>query len=139
MDSASSLSAPSCPSRTPGLTTDFCSEQNALAQKLVFEDQGLSFSVGGGGEASDPAALDKDYDTPAVWMEDLCQIEVEGLRYVGGLDISFVDDSTDEQASDPDVEGSNTALEVTKADVKEPDAYATIVVLEFPSLKVCTF
>ncbi|KAG8878829.1 hypothetical protein FRB98_005973 [Tulasnella sp. 332] len=115
------------------LITKWTAQQNALAQKLIFEDQGLSFSVEG---KSTDATLDgTDYDTPAVWVEDLSQIQVEGLHYVGGLDISFVDNSLDETASNTAAERNHLVLNNATTS-NEPDAYATMVVLEFPSLKL---
>ncbi|KAG8926501.1 hypothetical protein FRC02_008854 [Tulasnella sp. 418] len=94
-------------------------EQNQQARQLVFEDDNLGFAVTSTAEgADDPERLGgTDYDEPTVWTEDLEQISVTGLKYVGGLDISFVDEAT--AAKDP----------------SHPDAYAAIVVLEYPSLE----
>lgn len=90
-------------------------EQAALASELVFEDaEDLSFTAKPpkDGENKNTGA---DYAIPTVHTESISEIQVEGLKYVGGLDISYVDD--------PPTDG-------------EPDAYATIVVLSFPKLEV---
>jgi hypothetical protein len=72
-----------------------------------------------------------DYDTPNVNLYDPKGVVVEGLKYVGGLDISFVgNDSTE----DPKDDNANAASNPERV---ESDAYATLVVMEFPSFEVC--
>jgi hypothetical protein len=64
-----------------------------------------------------------------VHNEDPKAFTVSGLRYVGGLDISFIAQEG-ESAETMDFPGHNAS------DPNVPDAYAVITVMEYPSLSV---
>ncbi|KAG9007984.1 hypothetical protein FRB94_008309 [Tulasnella sp. JGI-2019a] len=126
------------PQDRDALIIKWTAEQRTLARRLIFKDHDLSFSVVR--LLSDAVPDDgEDYDTPDVRVEDPSHIQVDGLRYVGGLDISFVEDTgegqdADEKTGDSKHERDREGQE--SRSTKEPDAFATVVVLEYPSLKV---
>ncbi|KAB5590518.1 RNA polymerase rpb8 domain-containing protein [Ceratobasidium theobromae] len=97
-------------------------KQRELQKKAIFDDHDLSFHVAPPKSIVPPG--EPDHDEPIVRNEDPKAFTVSGLKYVGGLDISFVTQEEDtgehvgHNASDPSV----------------PDAYAVITVLEYPTL-----
>ncbi|GAB1518865.1 hypothetical protein RhiTH_001930 [Rhizoctonia solani] len=105
-------------------------EQVGLQQNAIFEDHKLSFHTSPpitsikSSEAEAP-----DYDDPTVRNEDPKAFTVSGLRYVGGLDISFIAQEG-ESAETVGSPGHNAS------DPNVPDAYAVITVLEYPSLSL---
>ncbi|KAG8899994.1 hypothetical protein FRC01_010299, partial [Tulasnella sp. 417] len=104
------------------LREKWTSEQMDLARECKFYDDELPFTVSS--ETMDEeGSSGEDFDEPAVRSENVETINVEGLSYVGGLDISFV-------GSEDAVSGNKEGAEGL------PDAYATIAVLEYPSLKL---
>ncbi|KZT52066.1 hypothetical protein CALCODRAFT_487402 [Calocera cornea HHB12733] len=109
-------------------------EQLALRQSLIFDDRDLSFSVKVSPE-DDPQGRDdyRDFDVPHVHHIDPSGLGISGLRYVGGLDISFV---SHPESATKDVEGSHGPHEEVVIGVDEADAYATLVVVEYPSLEL---
>lgn len=99
------------------------SEQKDLARECKFYDD-LPFNITSKTTAEDVSG-GEDFNEPVVHSESTDAIAVEGLNYVGGLDISFV--------AGEDVTSGNK-----EGHAGLPDAYATIAVLEYPSLKVST-
>ncbi|KAG9049803.1 hypothetical protein FS837_009103 [Tulasnella sp. UAMH 9824] len=98
------------------------SEQMDLARECKFYDDELPFSVTSK-TVNEEDCSGEDFEDPVLRSERVEAIDVEGLSYVGGLDISFV--------------GSEDATSGKKEDAEGlPDAYATIAVLEYPSLKL---
>lgn len=107
-------------------------KQSELQQKAIFEDHDLSFHTNPLGTPAKPN--EADYDDPAVYNEDPKAFTVSNLRYVGGLDISFIAQEGGDSVESTDVPGHNAS------DPNLPDAYAVITVLEYPSLSVsCTY
>ncbi|KIO30865.1 hypothetical protein M407DRAFT_222543 [Tulasnella calospora MUT 4182] len=98
------------------------SEQMDLARECKFYDDELPFSVTSK-TTPEEGSSGEDFDEPVVRSESIGTIDVEGLNYVGGLDISFV-------GSEDATGGSKEGTEGL------PDAYATIAVLEYPSMKL---
>lgn len=118
------------------------SEQQTLAKNLIFRDHELSFTVSTSSPAEDSASREDgdDFDVPIVHEEDLEAIRVDGLKFVGGLDISFVEEE-DNQTHDTNLASLNIGDDIPTVDsgssgATAPDAYATVVVLGYPSLKV---
>ncbi|CAE6407893.1 unnamed protein product [Rhizoctonia solani] len=104
-------------------------EQVELQQKAIFEDHNLCFHTSPPRGSIEPDKAAPDYDDPTVHNEDPKTFTVSGLRYVGGLDISFIAQE-DESAETMDFPGHNAS------NPNVPDAYAVITVLEYPSLSV---
>ncbi|CEL57662.1 Endonuclease V OS=Homo sapiens GN=ENDOV PE=2 SV=1 [Rhizoctonia solani AG-1 IB] len=105
-------------------------EQVELQKNAVFEDHNLSFHTSPPGVSIKPDATGaSDYDDPTVHNEDPKAFTVSGLRYVGGLDISFIAQEG-ESAETMDFPGHNAS------DPNVPDAYAVITVMEYPSLSL---
>ncbi|KAG8951993.1 hypothetical protein FRC04_005326 [Tulasnella sp. 424] len=97
------------------------SEQKDLARECKFYDD-LPFSITSKNTPEDGSG-GEDFDEPLVHSESTDAIGVEGLKYVGGLDISFVGGEDVTSGNKEEHEGL-------------PDAYATIAVLEYPSFKL---
>ncbi|KAF8609671.1 hypothetical protein BDV93DRAFT_485390 [Ceratobasidium sp. AG-I] len=111
-------------------------EQAELQKRAIFEDSNLSFHV----TSSKPSVYPdipsiSDYDEPTVYNESPEDIAISGLKYVGGLDISFVPQGHDNTPSASSA-GHNTSGETPSATPLEtrPDAYAVITVLDYPAL-----
>ncbi|EUC66868.1 endonuclease-V domain protein [Rhizoctonia solani AG-3 Rhs1AP] len=109
------------------LKKQWAREQLELQQKAIFEDHNLSFHTSPPVKPGEGGAA--DYDEPTVRNEDPKAFQVSGLRYIGGLDISFIaqEDGSVESAGFP---GHNAS------DPNAPDAYAVITVIEYPSLSL---
>ncbi|KDQ07718.1 hypothetical protein BOTBODRAFT_59846 [Botryobasidium botryosum FD-172 SS1] len=106
------------------LKKQWTEEQLALRPKLVFEDSGLSFTVQAPGNLATKKP-DDPYKDPRVFTEDYKNTRIEGLRYIGGLDISFVGDDDGTPSDSKNAEGNG-----------RPDAFVTLVVISYPSLQV---
>jgi len=109
-------------------------QQFLLRQSLIFHDHNLSFSSKAQRPRSNEGAdiVPSDFDTPSVHQVDLSELGIEGLKFVGGLDISFVSDI--EHGEEPtSSNGGQSKLDLGE---DEPDAYATLVVVEYPSLEL---
>ncbi|CAE6488448.1 unnamed protein product [Rhizoctonia solani] len=112
------------------LKKQWAREQMELRQKAIFEDEDLSFHTSPPGVSAKPdEAGAPDYDDPTVHNEDPGAFTVTELRYVGGLDISFIAQEG-ESVEGADFPGHNAS------DPNVPDAYAVITVLEYPSLSL---
>lgn len=118
------------------------SEQAELQKQAIFEDSNLSFQITSSKPAAHPDIPGiSDYDDPTVYNESPEDITIAGLRYVGGLDISFVLQGQDDppSASSASHNASGETPNSTPSGA-EPDAYAVITVLEYPALTVsCIF
>lgn len=117
------------------LIEGWTSEQLSLLQSLVFNDDDLSFSVKvqRPGSQEVAAIVSNDFDVPEVHQVDLIDLALDGLKYIGGLDISFVSGTAD---GPEDADNSHTTQENLDVGDDEPDAYATLVVVEYPSLEL---
>lgn len=115
-----------------------CSEQAELQKRAIFEDSHLSFQA----TSSEPSDYPDipgifDYDDPTVCNEPPEAITISGLKYVGGLDISFVPQGHDNSPSASSA-GHNASGKIPSPTPPEtePDAYAVITVLDYPALTV---
>ncbi|KZO93478.1 endonuclease V [Calocera viscosa TUFC12733] len=75
----------------------------------------------------------RDFDVPHAHQIDITGLGIEGLSYVGGLDISFVSEAEDDAE---EVEGTRGSRQEAATGVEVPDAYATLVVVEYPTLEL---
>ncbi|KAJ1311499.1 hypothetical protein OPQ81_009986 [Rhizoctonia solani] len=113
-----------------GLKKQWAKEQIELQQRAIFEDHNLSFHTSPPGASAKPDEAEApDYDDPTVYNEDPQGFTVSDLRYVGGLDISFIAQES-ESTESTDFPGHNAS------DPNAPDAYAVITVIEYPSLSL---
>jgi hypothetical protein len=105
------------------------SEQLELRRKAIFENHNLTFHSIPNSVIQLHETGASDYDEPIVHNEDPNAFTVSGLKYVGGLDISFItqEEDTVENVNYPSHNASDPSL---------PDAYAVITVLEYPTLTV---
>ncbi|CUA76673.1 hypothetical protein RSOLAG22IIIB_02140 [Rhizoctonia solani] len=118
------------PQEIEELKKQWASEQLELQQKAIFEDYHLSFHTSPPGISAQPNEDEApNYDDPTVHNEDPKAFTVSGLRYIGGLDISFMAPEGNSVES-KDVPGHNAS------DPNRPDAYAVITVIEYPSLSL---
>lgn len=117
------------PQEIARLKKQWATEQLELKQKAIFEDDNLSFHVTPAKVVPQPnEAGEPDYDEPIVRYEDPNGFTISGLKYVGGLDISFI--AQEDGGEGVDIPSHNAS------DPNTPDAYGVITVLEYPALKL---
>ncbi|KAG8893167.1 hypothetical protein FRB99_002163 [Tulasnella sp. 403] len=120
------------------LVKQWTDEQLSLSKQLIFRDHDLSFtvSIGNGASESDitpGSECGSDRDVPTVRTESIPKIQIAGLKYVGGLDISYLEgDVSEVDEPDAGIRGEGNP----ETELPKPDAYASLVVLSFPSLDV---
>ncbi|KAG9101578.1 hypothetical protein FRC06_002806 [Ceratobasidium sp. 370] len=114
-------------------------KQLQLRHQAIFEDRNLSFQVI---PTQDSVSLDargiSDYDEPIAHNEAPNAFTLSGLKYVGGLDISFItrEGEGEESANLAGHNASATSSNSPKPSVSDskPDAYGVITVLDYPAL-----
>ncbi|KAG8735477.1 hypothetical protein FRC12_018056 [Ceratobasidium sp. 428] len=115
------------------------SEQLELRKRAIFEDRNLSFQAI---PTQDSISLDtrgvSDYDEPIVSNEAPNAFTLSGLKYVGGLDISFITQEEGEGEESANLAGYNPSDAGSKLDSSasesKPDAYGVVTVLDYPAL-----
>jgi hypothetical protein len=116
------------------------SEQLELQKQAIFEDCGLSFQIT---LVTDSIPLNtrtvSDYDEPMVHNEPPGAFTLSNLRYVGGLDISFIAEEEEEPASATlaghNASGTSSNPNSSLSEPK-PDAFGVVTVLDYPALTV---
>ncbi|KAG8686717.1 hypothetical protein FRC09_013954, partial [Ceratobasidium sp. 395] len=114
-------------------------EQLELRKRAIFEDRNLSFQAI---PTQDSISLDtrgvSDYDEPIVRNEAPNAFTLSGLKYVGGLDISFITQEEGEGEESANLAGHNPSDAGSKLDSSasesKPDAYGVVTVLDYPAL-----
>ncbi|KAG8719571.1 hypothetical protein FRC08_002498 [Ceratobasidium sp. 394] len=114
-------------------------EQLELRSQAIFDDRNLSFQVT---PTQEYISLDAcgvpDYDEPIVRNEAPNAFTLSGLKYVGGLDISFITQGDGEEES-ANLAGHNASAASSNnpkssASEPKPDAYGVVTVLDYPAL-----
>ncbi|EJU01986.1 hypothetical protein DACRYDRAFT_89016 [Dacryopinax primogenitus] len=116
------------------LIAEWTREQHSLRKSVLFVDHELDFFVPTSGSdfQHEMSVVQHDFDVPEVHQVNIGEPLVTALKYVGGLDISFVQQSEDSSGM-TESEESQSHVVVTE---NGPNAYATLVVVEYPSLEL---
>ncbi|QRV76751.1 RNA polymerase rpb8 domain-containing protein [Ceratobasidium sp. AG-Ba] len=115
-------------------------EQLKLRGRAIFEDRDLSFQIT---PAQDSISLDtqgaSDYDEPIVRNEAPNAFTLSGLKYIGGLDISFITQEEGDGEESATFAGHNASATGSNPNASmvhesKPDAYGVVTVLDYPAL-----